>query len=568
MKITCIDKELKTILSSGFYKIPRFQRPYLWEKDQVEEFWNDAIANEDPDYFIGSMVVFLASPDTFGVVDGQQRLTTITMILCALRDCFATEKQDSLAQGIQNLVEKPDINNLPRYVLQTETSYPYLQEHIQKFGKADADDITPGEEEERLQRAFDLIASYVNEAIKSIKDDPSMPAKNKPGEVLKKLKDIRDRLLRLKLIFVELDDEDDAYLIFETLNTRGKDLTVSDLVKNHVTRLIKPTNAKVDRARDRWDKIVEILEGSEEDLRFNSFLHHLWLSEHEYTTEKKLFKAVRTVVKKQDADAFLKTLLSEATTYREIQETSYRKWKKSELDIKGSLDAMSVFRVKQQLPMIMAAMRSFKTKGIRLANTQDILRAIENFHFIFTAVTSQRSSGGISMMYASHARQLLAAKDSATKQKGLGDLKKKLHDRKPSFQEFEEDFMKISYSNNFTKQKRLVQYILARIDSHNAGGLPIDYERMTIEHLASQNPSSKGGAPISKVGLLGNLILVDNSLNQKLANKDFSQKLKILKQSRVWVDPTLAKASNWGDAEIEARGKQLADLAYNKIWKL
>src|SRR6476646_2664769 len=88
VKITCIDKELKTILSSGFYKIPRFQRPYLWEKEQVEDFWSDAIANEDPDYFIGSMVVFLASHDTFGVVDGQQRLTTITMILCALRDAF------------------------------------------------------------------------------------------------------------------------------------------------------------------------------------------------------------------------------------------------------------------------------------------------------------------------------------------------------------------------------------------------------------------------------------------------------------------------------------------------
>lgn len=565
LKITCVDKELKNILSSSFYKIPRFQRPYLWEKEQVEDFWNDAIANSDPDYFIGSMVVFDAGNDTFGVVDGQQRLTTITMILAALRNALKAETQDELAQGIQHLVEKPDINNHPRFVLQTETSYPYLQEHIQKFSHPDADDVIPGEEEKRIQRAFDFLTRAVNDAVNSIKTDTTISSKQKRMMIVKKLTDVRDRLLRLKLIFVELDDEDDAYLIFETLNTRGKDLTVSDLVKNHITRLIKPTNANVDRARDRWDKIVEVLEGSEEDLKLNSFLHHLWLSEREFTTEKKLFKAIRGVVKKDNADEVLKTLQSEATTYREIQETSYRKWRKTELEIKGSLDALSVFRVKQQLPMIMAVMRSFKNGAISQSQTQDILHAIENFHFSFTAVTSQRSSGGISMMYALHARTLLAAKDPNAKARCLSELKTKLRDKKPSFPEFEDNFQKIVYTNGFTKQKRLVQYILAKLDDHHSGGLPVDYHKMTIEHLASQSP--KGGAHVARVGMLGNLILVDKELNEKLANKDFATKIRILEQSRVWVDPVLKTSQAWSDGEILSRTNALAKLAYYTIWK-
>jgi len=171
-------------------------------------------------------------------------------------------------------------------------------------------------------------------------------------------------------------------------------------------------------------------------------------------------------------------------------------------------------------------------------------------------------------MYAMHARQLLAAKDVTTKTKCLHDLKVKLRAKRPSFQEFEDDFLRISYSNTFTKQKRLVQYILAKIDANFSGGLPIDYERMTIEHLAPQSPSGKSAQQNAKVGLIGNLILVDGALNNKLANKDFSHKVKLLAASRVWVDPTLAKAKTWDDAEIEARTKKLASLAYNTIWSL
>lgn len=86
MKITCIDKEIRKVFETGYYAIPRFQRPYSWEKDHISEFWNDSIVENETDYFIGSIVVYKQDDETFGIVDGQQRLTTITMILSALRD--------------------------------------------------------------------------------------------------------------------------------------------------------------------------------------------------------------------------------------------------------------------------------------------------------------------------------------------------------------------------------------------------------------------------------------------------------------------------------------------------
>jgi uncharacterized protein with ParB-like and HNH nuclease domain len=82
-------KSIRDILGSHFFKIPRFQRPYSWDRENVEDFWTDALESPEEDYFIGSMVVYKEAENMFGVVDGQQRLTTITMLLCALRNMLA-----------------------------------------------------------------------------------------------------------------------------------------------------------------------------------------------------------------------------------------------------------------------------------------------------------------------------------------------------------------------------------------------------------------------------------------------------------------------------------------------
>ena len=114
-------------------------------------------------------------------------------------------------------------------------------------------------------------------------------------------------MLALKLIFTALDNDDDAYIIFETLNTRGKDLTLSDLVKSHLPRLMKPSNKGVDLAKDKWSEINETFEESQADLSVSTFIHHYWLSRYDYTTEKKLYKALRKQIKKDNAGDFWTT---------------------------------------------------------------------------------------------------------------------------------------------------------------------------------------------------------------------------------------------------------------------
>ena len=88
MKIESKDTDIESLLDGSYFHIPRFQRPYSWDDDNIMEFWNDVVVNKSPEYFIGSMVVYKKAKQQFGVVDGQQRLTTITILLCVIRDCF------------------------------------------------------------------------------------------------------------------------------------------------------------------------------------------------------------------------------------------------------------------------------------------------------------------------------------------------------------------------------------------------------------------------------------------------------------------------------------------------
>jgi len=152
MKIESTDVDIRTLLTSGYYSVPRFQRPYSWDQENIREFWDDVVRDNPEDYFIGSMVVYKKGNQRFGIVDGQQRLTTITILLSVLRDTLGSIGEKNLALGLHALIERNNIDDEPEFVLATESSYPYFQDSIQKFGTPElAHDLH--REEKNLQSA-------------------------------------------------------------------------------------------------------------------------------------------------------------------------------------------------------------------------------------------------------------------------------------------------------------------------------------------------------------------------------------------------------------------------------
>jgi uncharacterized protein with ParB-like and HNH nuclease domain len=569
MKIESRDQSIGDLLTSGYYVIPRFQRPYSWDSENISDFWADTIVNRANDYFIGSMVVYTLGERKFGVVDGQQRLTTIMILLSVVRDRLEERGFKDQADGLHKLIERENIENQKEFVLQTQTSYPYFQDRVLSRDESELQSELH-QEEERIQKAHQQFGSLVDSLANSFDSNPALSPKKRSEKIKEALVGIRDSLLALKLIFITLDSEDDAYLIFETLNTRGKDLALADLVKNHFTKILKAKNKGIDQTTIKWNKVRETIEGSRAEVDTDTFIYHWWLSKYEYAASKKIYKEFRKIVTAGNAKIVLDDMVRDADYYRAIHEPSYWAWDKQAADARSSLYALNLFRVRQQVPTTLSLMRAFKAGRIKLAQFIRALGDIEKFHFLFTAITSQRSSGGISGMYASLGRQVAAVADAQEAAPVLNELRKKLKERVPSEPEFLALFPELIYTNTISKQRALVRYVLSRIARFEGHAFPADRDELTIEHL---HPQSKiDGCEWSEeiVGQLGNLILVTKELNDKLENKSFVEKKAILLANKY---DNFLPDYYWSAAEltpelVARRTQSIGSIAYNSVWKI
>lgn len=566
VKIESEDIDVESLLSGRFFNIPRFQRPYSWEDENIQELWDDVMSAKGEDYFIGSMVVYREGKQEFSVVDGQQRLTTITILLCALRDAYAELGNEDLALGIHQLVERKNRSNKNEYVLRTETSFPYLQERILKYGQPDIDNLPELSEELALKRASALLAKRVGSLIAAVDVDQSIPAEEKPDVKIERLTAVRDSVLNLKIILVKLENEDDAYLIFETLNTRGKDLAVTDLAKNHLTKLLK-AKGPVDSVKIKWNAMLQTIHESAADIDSDAFLYHFWASRHEAVPMKKLYAVMKRKVTAKNARAYVDALVRDSEFYRAIHEPSYM-WDKNERDLARSFAAIQLFRVVQPTPALLAVVRAYKDGKIKLRKAVEVVDAIEKFHFTFTAITSSRSSGGISGMYASFARKLFESSDSNQAAIEIKLFIQKLRERRPPFDEFLFGFRSVGFTNSNTKQKGLVRYMLRKFSEDAAFRFAVDWEDLTIEHFAPQAWIGSPGWDDSVVGQMGNLFLIDGDSNEFLASKSPTEKKKHLVDQRISFPEFVRQKSDWQPSDVGDHTEEMAKRAYETIWKI
>jgi hypothetical protein len=263
-------------------------------------------------------------------------------------------------------------------------------------------------------------------------------------------------------------------------------------------------------------------------------------------------------------------MLEDADSYRAIHEPSYWSWDKQANEARSSLYAMSLFRVRQQVPTTLSLMRAYRNGRIKLTQFVKALGDVEKFHFLFTAITSQRSSGGISGMYALLGRQIAAIENAQQATPVLNELRKKLKERVPSEPEFLALFPELIYTNTVSKQRALVKYVLSRIARGEGQAFAADRDDLTIEHLHPQSKIDGSAWSDEIVGQLGNLILVTKDLNEKLQNRSFEEKKEILKKKKYgeFLPEYFWDAKELTPELIAERTRELAGVAYNKVWKI
>ena len=570
MKIEADDKEIQDIFSLGIFKIPRFQRPYSWGKTEVENFWDDIINDMTDSYFIGSMVVYQTKKPYFGIVDGQQRLTTITIVLSVIRDAFAKLGDTNLAKGIHRYIERPNNDFIDEFVLDTETSFPYLQTHIQSFEDSPSKinfDCDVGAEEANLKLAYDLLSEKLAAHIPEISDVNLQQDLFTPENSIIKLKALRDKFLSLKLVFIQLDNEDDAYLIFETLNARGRDLRTSDLVKNLLLKTIKSSNTTYDSPKQAWNKLIKGFDDIAENDVIDAFLLHYWISKQEYTTDKKLFSCIKSYISKSpnNAKELLESLSTSAINYCVMLSPENAVWSKEQFEIKLSLEALNSFKVKQQSSFVLSLISAYQERKITLKQLKNMINKIEHFHFVFNAITQQRSSGSVATMYSQHAIDLSNTDSQDEIQGILVSLSRKLKGKLPSYEEFEVKFLELNYLSNKTKNKSIIKYALRRLVGNNSNGLDINHDNLTIEHLIPE-ARTKTGLEDGIVGSIGNLILTDSNTNgHELKDKNINEKITLLIQTGYPLAKFFLDNPQWNEDKILERTKNICNALYSKV---
>lgn len=564
MKIESQDKRVDELLKGNTFIIPRFQRPYSWEPEQVNQFWSDLIDNMSESYFIGSMVVYKVGRSSVAVVDGQQRLTTITILLCAIREGFRSIERADLAEGLQAYIEQKNRENKTEYVLQTETSFPFLQEEVLKNGPAEAP-YEVGREEEAIERAFNIYKTNIVDTLSVLLADKEQSKEDNLKDATDWLCRLRDTVFDLNVILVTLDNEDDAYLIFETLNTRGKDLALSDLLRNHFAKFVKPESG-VDQSTLKWTKALDTIDSAPLPLDPDTFIVHSWQSRYDFVTKAKAFPKIKQTVTKKNAKAHLDRFVTDAAQWRSIFDTDFA-WVRSEKAVARSLAALRTFKVVQPAPGLLSLIRAYRDGVIKLKVLRDAIEKIEKFHFSFNAVTSSRSSGGISGMYSSFGRQVFSASDSNGVAKCISELVVKLREREVAPSEFDAGFEQIIYTKVHSSQKGLVQYILRKVAVHECQPTVGHSDDLTIEHLFSQSMSKKGLSE-SVIGQIGNLVLVDAETNNLLSTNDFEQKKDILLKRGYKLPPVLMESSELTPEIVQQNTMRISELAREIIWKV
>ena len=571
------EMNVSNLLNMGHcFTIPRFQREYSWDKKNYQEFYEDMMNNltivdnsiKHNQYFLGTMLFvgdFLGFKEKpIEVVDGQQRLTTITIMFSVLSDRFRELGENDLSDLLFNyIVKKNDDNELIR-ILQSNSSFPYFVYYIQdkekKFNR------TPSTEEEIcIKETYDFFYKATAEDYLKKFLDKRYSTKASSIPHVNILKALRDQVLNSTFISITTESKEQANQIFAILNAKGKRLAYIDLIKNKIFEILKDGFDGI-YAEDMWKKIKATLNTREESIGIATFFRHFWISKYKKCTASDIYdNFVKKIKKDENAyKLFLEDLLDNAQNYMKITNPNRDDYnnRKEYYWLVQSLKAINnTFNVVQTKIAILALYDVKNRKIIDAKMLKKSVLKIENFHFAYTAVCS-KSSNNLENIYSKFAIELRKCKNKEEAKKVIDNfLIKRLDQLCPTYAEFSTNFKKLTYSKGGDKQMNIkTKYAINKLNLHYSEKGVFE-EDGSIEHII---PESNGVFATN----IGNLILLEEKINNDCDELIYENKLDYYEKSNYcWIKEFMKEHQNWTKNDIEKRAEFLADLYYKEIIK-
>ena len=578
MDIKLEEKVISGLLASGKqFVIPRFQREYTWEKYNNREFFNDILGymvTKDgklytKQYFLGTMLFVGDFADSkcleMNVVDGQQRITTITIFLSALSDKFrslGTSGETLSIQLFKKYIMTLDDDGEEVRVLKSESHYPFFSFYIQDRKK---EEIQPPstEEEECIKTSYEFFSKQLEE--KNLRKYLSQKYDKKivdTTDYIDLLKIIRDQILGCNIVSISTTEKEEANTIFEILNSKGKHLSDIDMIKNKIFEVLCDTEP-ADFAQVKWNEIKRVLSSSDNVVGLKSFYLQYWATFKKRVTSRKLYDEFKTI--KEDKSVykeFLKDLLIKAELYEMIVNPTREKYsnKKQYFPLIESLSAINdTFNVVSARVPILAMYTAVKEKRLTEKKYKATVKYLENFHFVYTAMCS-KPANKLDPLYSKFALEMKNAAKDTTSSIIDKELIKKLDCIWPEYQSFEEEFIQLKYSGKKVLPTNLkVKYIMNQLRNYY-DGKDVSAQDGSVEHIY---PESKGCESQN----IGNLILLESSLNSSAGEAEYEIKKTdyYVKSDYKWVQDFIIEHESWSIEEANERALNMAKLYYTKV---
>jgi len=533
--------------------VPIYQRSYAWEDQHVLDLLNDiqtAIAASAQEYFIGSIVTTKKQEERAEVADGQQRLATITILLAAIRDYFYEtgdkDRADTITAELLHKKELKTLNLIPKLKLNDLDNEYFTKRVLLLPDNPQRLESPQKPSHKRIDRAAFLARDHVKRI--ALISNPI----DQLSDLVEYLKD------SVKVIWVQVPDDTNAFMIFETLNDRGLTLAITDLLKNHLFGLAAQRLGEV---RESWISMTSVLESIEEEDIVLTFLRHYWSSCYGLVREKDLYAEIKKRINTQAlAVDFIRELERNAHTYAAIVNTSDAFWNKYGDTCRKHMETLSILRMVQIRPLILSALDKFSEMEVKKAAKNLVSWSVR------LLIHGTLGTGAIEANTCK-AAVAMRAKSVSNSAKLFTFLKKII----PNDAQFKSAFMVASVSKAF-----LARYYLRALEQQQRGDnepelVPNDSsEVVNLEHVLPQNPSTAWGHIPSDerdllVNRLGNLALLKTKINIKTGNDGFTAKKKYYAKSEFILTSSMAKEMKWEKSAIEARQARMAALAL-KTW--
>lgn len=577
MNIKPYDKTVRDLLGSKRqFVIPRFQREYSWDKKNYQEFLEDMLGNliikdgriSSSQYFLGTMLFIgnfaEGTEQEIQVVDGQQRLTTITILFSAMSDIFLTLGEQTLSRQLFAYIMTEDDDGNEVRILKSKTSYPFFSYFIQDKEKKMSPDATT-EEEHCIKETYEYFRAQLTEA--KLK---SMLKRKHGSEIVEALSEIdvlkalRDQVLNSTFISISTTDREQANKIFEILNAKGKRLAYIDLIKNKIFEVLNKVEP-ADFAEETWKNIKETLSFGKESVGLATFYQHFWSSKYKKISSNKLYEAFNSTIKKSETEytEFIKELLKNAKIYMQIVNPKREDYnnRKEYFGIVQSLSCINNYFNVVQVRIALLALFDTKQRGIvDFTMLRDTLSCLENFHFAYNAILANRTNR-LEKIYSSFA---IALRKSQTKAEAKCVIRDKLvaplDELFPTFDSFSEKFVALSFTKKDKVSNVKTKYAINKLNSLYSNN-EVFANDGTIEHII---PEKEQGNTLN----IGNLILLEDNLNVEAGHENYANKCAVYAKSNyIWVKNFVAQHEQWDSSMIEQRAKEMAKVYYTEILK-